>query len=133
MTDTPSDMDAVTPSRGLLASERSLLQQLLDARPVGEPALREQLKTARVRAESSGDSRSVWLDVDERSPRSTGSPRVPVSGEAVDEDGVPIAVLLHVVDGLVQELEIYRVDGAPIRMDEIRELATVFSSPEEPA
>jgi uncharacterized protein DUF6984 len=126
-------MDAVTPSRELLASERSLLQQLLDARPVGESALREQLKTARVRAESSGASRSVWLDVDERSPRSKGSPRVPVSGEAPDEDGLPIAVLLHVVDGLVQELEIYRVDGAPIRTNEIPELATVFSPTEEPA
>lgn len=33
----------------------------------------------------------------------------------VDEDGVNIEILLHVVDGYARELEIYRVDGTPIQ------------------
>lgn len=36
--------------------------------------------------------------------------RVPVEGEAPDVDGVPVHVLLHVVDGRLAELELYRND-----------------------
>jgi len=37
--------------------------------------------------------------------------RVPVEGIAPDVDGVGIHVLLHVVDGLINEMEVYREDG----------------------
>ena len=40
--------------------------------------------------------------------------RVPVEGSGSDSDGVPIYVLVHVVDGLAVELEIYKADGSPI-------------------
>jgi hypothetical protein len=40
--------------------------------------------------------------------------RVPVEGNGTDSDGVPVHVLLHVVDGLAVELEIYKADGSPI-------------------
>jgi len=41
--------------------------------------------------------------------------RVPVSAEANDRDDIPISVLLHVVDGRVTELEIYKADGSRIQ------------------
>jgi hypothetical protein len=41
--------------------------------------------------------------------------RVPVYATALDADGVPIELLLHVVDGLVQELEVVEADGSPIK------------------
>jgi hypothetical protein len=40
---------------------------------------------------------------------------VPVEAELVDEDGVIVHVLLHVVDGFLNELEVYREDSAPVR------------------
>jgi len=36
--------------------------------------------------------------------------RVPTEGECPDADGVPIHILLHVADGFMRELEIYKSD-----------------------
>ena len=50
--------------------------------------------------------------------------RVPVEAEVEDADGMTIHVLLHVVDGYMIELEVYREDSgelrAPIRVDGLR-------------
>ncbi|MCU1362893.1 MAG: hypothetical protein JWM55_721 [Acidimicrobiaceae bacterium] len=48
-------------------------------------------------------------------PRAEVSRRIPVEAEIEDSDGVTIHVLLHVADGLIDELELYREDSAPIR------------------
>ena len=40
--------------------------------------------------------------------------RIPVEAEAEDSDGVSIHFLLHVVDGVVHELEVYREDSGPV-------------------
>lgn len=40
---------------------------------------------------------------------------VPVEAVAKDSDGVAVHFVLHVVNGLVHELEIYKDDGSPIR------------------
>jgi hypothetical protein len=40
---------------------------------------------------------------------------VPVEAVAPDSDGVPVHFLLHVVDGLAREVEVFREDSAPIR------------------
>ncbi len=36
-----------------------------------------------------------------------------------DKDNTDISILLHVVDGRAVELEIYRVDGEPIQLDQL--------------
>ena len=41
--------------------------------------------------------------------------RVPVEAAAEDEDGTTFHVLLHVVDGHIDELERFREDGRPIQ------------------
>ncbi len=41
--------------------------------------------------------------------------RIPVEAELDDSDGVTIHLLLHVVDGLVKELEVYRDDSGPVQ------------------
>ena len=40
--------------------------------------------------------------------------RVPVEGEYLDDDGVPVWILLHVSGGVLKELEICRADGLQI-------------------
>jgi hypothetical protein len=37
--------------------------------------------------------------------------RVPVEGEYLDFDGLPVFILLHVVGGYVRELEVWKGDG----------------------
>jgi hypothetical protein len=41
--------------------------------------------------------------------------RIPVEADAVDEDGIHVHFLLHVVKGFAKELEVYKDDGSPIR------------------
>jgi len=52
--------------------------------------------------------------------------RIPVEAELEDSDGVTIYLLLHVIDGYLNELEIYRGDSLPIkgaiRPEELRTL-----------
>ena len=40
--------------------------------------------------------------------------RVPIEGEAPDTDGVVIHYLLHVVDGKMNELEVYKDDSSKV-------------------
>jgi hypothetical protein len=40
--------------------------------------------------------------------------RIPVEAELDDHDGVTVHVLLHVLDGRVNELEVYRDDSGPV-------------------
>ena len=60
-------------------------------------------------------------------PRATVLRRVPIEAEADDLDGMTIHVLLHVVDGYIDELELYREDGqallAPVRTETLRIVA----------
>ena len=120
------DLRLLEPPRDLHAHERALIEQLLRPPFAGRDEIRYQLATARVRAEDSGDTRTIRFKLAlEDVRRACVSVRVPVEAEASDEDGTPIAVLLHVVDGLLDELEIYRVDGQPIQRDDLGALDSV--------
>jgi hypothetical protein len=46
--------------------------------------------------------------------RATVNERVPVEAEGW-ENGVPIDILLHVVDGYLAELEVLRMDSKPLQ------------------
>jgi hypothetical protein len=55
--------------------------------------------------------------------------RIPVEVEGEDIDGTTIHVLLHVVEGVARELEVYKDDGSPvIKMPEPSKLR-LFSPP----
>lgn len=52
--------------------------------------------------------------------------RVPVEGDFDDKDGVVVHVLLHVIEGHLDELEIYREDSGPLlRPIEANQLRTL--------
>ena len=40
--------------------------------------------------------------------------RVPIDGEAVDRDGITIHYLLHVVAGMINELEVFKEDSSKV-------------------
>jgi hypothetical protein len=92
--------------------ERALFEKLLSKEFPGRGELREQLQNVEVvEIDSYGSIRLRPSVLAHRAPVDT---RVPVEGSGSDTDGVPIHLLVHVVDGLAVELEIYKADGSPI-------------------
>ena len=94
--------------------ERRLLETLLDHHQfVGRDQLRQQLEatTARLILEYQDNYGSIELHVS-NGPPSSGRYRVPVEGRYVDDDGIPVWLLLHINrEGFMCELEIVRADG----------------------
>jgi len=43
--------------------------------------------------------------------------RIPVEAQHLDSDGIWVHALLHVVDGQISELEIYKDDSSPLVSD----------------
>jgi hypothetical protein len=100
--------------RALQNGERRLLETLLDHRQFdGRDQLREQLEstTARLILEYQDNYGSIELHVS-NGPPSSGRKRVPVEGQYLDDDGIPVWLLLHINrEGSMCELEIVRADG----------------------
>lgn len=111
----PEDLHLSVP-RPLADDERQLIDRMLEKIFDGRDQLREQLVDVRVVAHGPPDTRTiVFASPPSTKPRIETGERVPVDAVMVDEDGVNIEILLHVVDGYARELEIYRVDGTPIQ------------------
>ena len=97
--------------RPLTDYESRLLGRLLQPAFPGRDAIAEQIANSQVAQIDPNGS----LTFSVKSNTKAGvKRRVPVEGEFEDADGVVIHVLLHVVDGIVNELEIYREDSSPI-------------------
>ncbi len=103
--------------RPLEERERKLLERLLEHDEFGgRSELRAQLNstTARLIVEHEDNYGSIELRVAEPIPANVRY-RVPVHAEYLDEDGIPMWVLLHVDRaGVMRELEICRADGQPL-------------------
>lgn len=97
----------------MTVDERKLLSFLLGAEFPGRDVLREQATTAMVSRDCS-DCPTFELKVDRRCPRAQVKRTVPIEAEGRDSDGVAVQVLLHVVDGYLSELEVFRYDEKTI-------------------
>jgi hypothetical protein len=98
--------------RALSDLEKQLLAVLLSTDFSGRDALAEQVSVASVRELDHNGSLEF--------ARSDGTPanvvrRIPVEAEFDDRDGMTIHLLLHVVDGLLKELEVYRDDSGRVQ------------------
>ena len=91
--------------------ERHLLTKVLE---VGEPNLREvllnQAEAAEISWVESRGQPAILFSVPASLPRASIS-GVVAEMEREDRDGVRIHMLLHVSEGLLTELEVYREDG----------------------
>jgi hypothetical protein len=102
--------------RPLEERERKLLEKLLEHHPFeGRDQLREQLDstTARLIVEHNDNYGSIELLV-ASSVTATVPCSVPVEAEYLDDDGIPVWVLLHIKRGVMWQLEICRADGLPL-------------------
>jgi hypothetical protein len=96
--------------RPLTPRERDVIKALLVEPFAGRHEVAEQVEVALGR--SIDDEGSLALSV----PGTVPAPvlfRVPVEGVTHDPDGMPVHILLHVVDGYVDELDVFREDSGP--------------------
>ena len=118
MSDPESPDDDYTP---LDAQSARILAALLAEPFPGRDEIARQVALARSRRID--DDGSFALSVSDAPPAEVVG-RIPLEAKAEDLDGVTVHVLLHVVDGYINELEIYREDGgrilAPIRAESLR-------------
>lgn len=91
-----------------------LVDKLLSAEFPGCSELREQARGAQVRQIESHGAPAFLFDVLAGAPVARVLERVPVEGQALDRDGVTIHFLLHVLEGRLSEIEVFREDGQPI-------------------
>jgi Domain of unknown function (DUF6984) len=98
--------------RPLSELERQLLAVLLSTDFSGRDALVEQVATASVR--EIDHNGSLEFASSDETPAEVAR-RIPVEAELDDSDGVRIHVLLHVVDGFLKELEVYRDDSGHVQ------------------
>jgi len=107
----------------MTADERRLIEYLLQLPFPGRDELRQQLDHVRVCEEYYPDDPSIVLCTDRPPPvRAPVKRRIPVEAEGRDRDGVSIHVLLHSVDWVMSELEIFRDDSGPLLLPAIDDL-----------
>ncbi len=95
--------------RPLTEHERRIVERLLAEGFPGRDEVAEQVRRSLVEPVDNNGSLKFRSCTDVRaSVRS----RIPVEGEAEDADGMTVHVLLHVVDGKVDELEVYKEDSS---------------------
>jgi hypothetical protein len=112
--------------REMTDGERFLLARLMELPFPGSDAVAEQLRNVLVRPVGSDGSLDFLI---ETGPKASVHNSVPVEGEAEDIDGTTIHLLLHVIEGTVRGLEVYKDDSSRvIKMPAPSELR-IFSPP----
>ena len=95
--------------------ERRLIDRLLSVPFQGRDQVRDQARSARVRWISNAAAPALIIQPSAESKTANVSTRVPTDATGRDSDGGEIFFLLHVVDGRLSEIEVYRGDGEPIQ------------------
>ncbi len=85
--------------------ERKIFDRLLEPKFLGRDALRDQLRDCLVKVIDQNGNLKILVRPDVRAHVKY---RIPVEGEFEDRDGVTAHVLLHVVEGKADELEVYK-------------------------
>lgn len=97
--------------RPLTTRERELLEALLGEEFPGRDQLRTQMDSVAAKEIDQDGSLALQPGSGERAPVKTS---VPTEGQCADADGKPVHILLHVRDGLMTEMEVFREDSTPV-------------------
>ena len=100
--------------RRLNERESKILKLLLAKDFPGRAEVQAQLTNALVKPLDADGS--VGFRVDETLAPAPVVSTVPVDADGQDIDGIPVYILLHVYQGFVQELEIYKADSTEIKV-----------------
>jgi hypothetical protein len=106
--------------RDLTYDERRILERIFAQLPAAKVELKEQVRAAKVVGlDDEGSLRFVVPS--SISPSTKLADRVPVTAIFDDADGIPVYLLLHIHEGKLSELEIYKADGSKITSTPIAE------------
>ncbi len=94
--------------------ERAVLARILSADVAGVSALRAQAVSAEGYRIDTGAGMMIYLSVDPASPVSALTGVFPLSVDAVARDGTSVEIILHVAEGRLRIIEVYRIDGEPL-------------------
>lgn len=103
--------------RDFLEEERQWLNKILSVTFEGRDIIAKQVSDAKVTGCCSCGCKSIEIKVNNMHPVYPYSKRIPVEMEVASKDGVPITFLLHVLNGYVSELEVFRADSLIIDED----------------
>lgn len=118
--------ESMTSYRPLNDWERRMILRLLLAAPfAGRDNLLSQVEKLTARSIDEDGSISLKCQFAQKAQVKT---RVPVEGEAHDTDGMVIHYLLHVVDGEINELEVYKDDSSRVLRQAEPEDVTVMNA-----
>jgi hypothetical protein len=118
----------VNPPRDLTPTEHQILERLLSYAFPGRDELRDQLLETKVGGVCTCGCPT--LDLVTESLEHLRAPvrrRVPIEASYDDADGGQVSILVHVVNGFLNELEFYRPDGQDIRAYPVLERLRIFS------
>jgi hypothetical protein len=107
----PSRSREPSKPRALASEELAVLAALLSTTFPGRDALTEQMQSAAAALIDDNGSLRLYAAV---GPLAAVDRRVPIEAEVEDADGVTVHILLHVLEGRMHELEIYREDSGSL-------------------
>lgn len=111
--------------RNLYSWEREILDKLLEQNFFGRDQIRAQLSNCKVSILD--DEGSIKFHLKEDIPVADIKKRIPIEAQVSDEDGIMIHILLHIVDGLISESEIFKDDSSSIKNLKIKDLVFLIS------
>jgi hypothetical protein len=94
------------------------MENLMERDFAGREALLEQLNSSHVRWIGPENAPAMLFRIPGCVQPAGVEYQTPLEAEgiALDEDGVPIRFVVRLEDGFLDELEVFREDGAPIRV-----------------
>ena len=114
--------------RDLRPEERELIERMLSEPFAGRDELLAQLSGAK--AKTIDEDRCLSFQITS-TVRADLPIRVPVTARSADEDGMFLEINIHVVDGRLHELELWRGDLAPVqRLPRASDLEDFWIDPE---
>lgn len=100
--------------RNLNEKERKWIEKILDIEFKGRETLLKQTINAKVIVEQGFDYISLKFKMEEKIEKYPYKVRVPVEMRVFQKESVPIIFLLHIVNGVIDELEIITADSSRI-------------------
>lgn len=100
--------------RELSFEEWQVLSKMLSTDFMGKDSIVNQLKSAKVVSYCPCGCKTVDIEVDNNLPKYEYGKTVPVQLTTYSQDGVPIMAAIHIRNGYVTELEIFRADSEQI-------------------
>jgi hypothetical protein len=103
--------------RDLSSDELKILNKMLSVEFEDKDIIINQLNTAKVISYCSCGCRTIDIQVDNNLPGYDYKIRVQIELKTLSKNGIPIIASIHIVNGYICELEVYRADSKQIDED----------------